>query len=423
VAAQRALLFLSLSVAFAPLSALAADLPTRKAPPPVFVQPSDWSGFYAGSFVGGNAGVFDTSRVISQSGTGYGLTTGVLIGYNIESNKIVYGLEGDLQSNYAIHKFAPQPGMIVGSEVSNIYTLHGRARLGYDLGEFMPYIAGGIAYGRNEQYLRAPFEFDGDTVSQVGWTIGAGLDWRVNLPVLGPSTLRGEYVYDSFPTATYNLNGPIFHTATSEHTVRVALISRVGDSWHSPGPDVVDWSGDYVGALVGETWASATTKGFGTSTKVSASGVTAGVYTGHNWMFGQGLLGIEGATMLANVTGHGPQPGAVDSDYREFSQSDIRGRAGYAFGRFLPFVAAGISYSQSQQIDTISHNNVGNVSPFSWTIGGGVDYMLTERLAARAEYVYTSDFSNETTHLDADTCCSQRRSSDTVRFGLAYYFH
>jgi opacity protein-like surface antigen len=424
VAAHRILILLSLGVALAPLSASAADLPTRKAPPAVFVPPADWGGFYAGSFVGGNASVFETNRFISQSGTAFGLTTGALVGYNIESNKIVYGLEGDLQSNYAIHKFSPQPGMVVGSEASNLYTLHGRARLGYDLGEFMPYIAGGVAYGRTEQYLRAPFEFDGDTQSQVGWTIGAGLDWKVNLPILGQSVLRGEYLYDSFPTATYNLNGPTFRTSTSEHSIRFALISRIGENWHPPaGPDTVDWSGDYVGALVGGTWDQITTKGFGTSAKLDASGITGGIYTGHNWVFGQTVLGLEGATMLSSVTGHGPEAGIANASYNEYSQSDLRGRVGYAFGRFLPFFAAGAAYSPSQQINTANHNNVGDVSPFSWTVGAGIDYMLTERLVARAEYLYSDSFDNETTHLEADTCCSQRRSSDIVRFGLAYYFH
>jgi outer membrane immunogenic protein len=244
------------------------------------------------------------------------------------------------------------------------------------------------------------------------------------LPILGQSVLRGEYLYDSFPTGTYTLNGPVVRTGLSSHTFRVALISGLDNTWKPPAsPDVIDWSGDYAGVIGGAAWQSITTNGMGASTKFPASGPVGGLYTGHNWMFGQTLLGFEGATMLANVTGHGAQPGTLSTQYRDYTESDVRGRVGYAFGRLLPFFAAGVGFGQSQQLDLTKNNNQGLVSSVDWNVGAGVDYMITERFVVRAEYLYSQSFDHASTHLDTDSCCAQTQSGNTFRVGLAYYFH
>jgi opacity protein-like surface antigen len=151
--------------------------------------------------------------------------------------------------------------------------------------------------------------------------------------------------------------------------------------------------------------------------------VIGGIYTGHNWMFGNTMLGYEGATMLANVTGHGPQPGAASTNYTDFVEGDFRGRAGYAFGRFMPFVAAGVAYGTSEQTDNMTGADKGSVPTVAGTIGVGLDYMASDRIALRAEYLYSHSLMNEDTHLDNDTCCSQSRDSNSVRLGVAYFFH
>jgi opacity protein-like surface antigen len=424
---RKKLGFVGLSLtALASASAMAADLPTSKpAPPPILTTMPNggWTGLYAGSIAGVGVGMATTRQGHSASASNAGFTDGALIGYNWQTGAFVYGLEGDISANYGKQSFGAAPGLVANT-VQNIYALHGRVRLGYDLGWYMPFIAGGVVYGRTEQYQQAPFQFDGDTRSNAGFTIGAGVDFKVSLPILGPSVLRGEYLYDSYPTATYNLNGPVLRTGLSSNTIRFALISGLDTSWKPPAsPDVIDWSGDYAGLMGGGAWQSITTTGMGASTKFPASGAIGGVYTGHNWMFGQTMVGLEGATMLANITGHGAQPGAATTEYRDFTESDVRGRVGYAFGRLMPFFAAGVAYGQSQQIDLTKNNNQGLVPSVSWTVGLGADYMLTERFALRAEYLYSRSFTNEDTNLDTSSCCSQRQSNDTLRVGLAYYFH
>ena len=153
------------------------------------------------------------------------------------------------------------------------------------------------------------------------------------------------------------------------------------------------------------------------------SGPIGGVYSGQNWMFGNAMLGVDGAAMLGDVVGHGAQPGAASTRYRDFLESDLRGRAGYAIGRFLPFVASGLDFGASQQIDNATGNLKANQPVLAGTLGAGLDYMATERIAIRAEYLYSRSLASEITRLDNDNCCGQTRTSNSVRVGAAYFFH
>jgi outer membrane immunogenic protein len=408
-----------------PVAAWAADLPSKSTPPQPAppVSLSDWSGFYAGSFVGAADGVISTAQATKASAQSFGYATGGLAGYNFQSGPYVYGLEGDISSDQFDKDFAARPGL-PASHVDSIYSLQARARLGYDFGAFLPFIAGGLVVNRSEQYLDAPFEFDGHTKTREGWTLGAGVDVKAALPVLGPSVLRAEYLYEGLPTTTFNLNGPNYRTAQAAHYFRLAIITRIGE----PRPaatttSTVDWSGDYAGFLAGGVNDGVKTNAPGLSTSFSASGPGGGIYAGSNWAFGSAVLGFEGATMLENVTGHGPQPGAIDTSYRGYFEGDVRGRAGYAFGRFLPFIAAGVMLQTSQQVDRLTGNQRGRLSDMDGTIGAGIDYMVTDRISLRGEYLYGQSFSTADTHLDSDTCCKQSRSTNMIRVGAAYWFH
>jgi outer membrane immunogenic protein len=410
--------------AFAPIGAIAADLPSKAAPPVLSPEPVvNWAGFYAGSFVGGAVGSFATRQSAAENGTAFGGTVGTLVGYNWQSGALVYGVEGDIGSNYLTRRFDAKPGL-VASEVDSLYSLHARARLGYDMGRFMPFIAGGVAYNRADQYQQAPLDFDGQSRTLPGWTIGAGVDAKVTLPFVGPATLRAEYLYEGMPTETYNLNGPALRTDVATHYARVALISTIGDGWRaSPEVNPADWAGFYFGIIGGGADQRLSTQGMGVTKSFSADGEIGGIYAGHNWMFGNTMLGYEGATMLANISGNGAQPGAPSTKYQDFLESDFRGRAGYAIGRFLPFVAAGVAFGSSEQTDNMIGADKGNVPAVGGTAGVGVDYMAGDRIALRAEYLYSHSVMDESTHLDNDTCCSQSRSSNSVRVGAAYFFH
>jgi outer membrane immunogenic protein len=409
-------------VVFSAAGARAADLPSQSASP-ASAPASNWGGLYAGSFVGGALGSFSTRQSASAGGTAWGGATGALAGYNWQDGVLVYGLEGDIGSNYLTRKFSGAPGL-VANEAESIYAIHARIRLGYDAGAFMPFVAGGAAYDRGAQFQQAPLDFDGQTATRAGWMLGAGVDAKVVLPIIGRSVVRAEYLYEALPTTSYNLNGPTLRTDAAIQYARVALISTNGEAAHdSPEVGPAAWAGNYVGAIGGAVSQQIMTQGLGASSAFRPAGPIGGAYSGQNWMFGNAMLGIDGAAMLANVVGHGPQPGAASTNYQNFLESDLRGRAGYAIGRFLPFVASGLDFGASQQVDNANGNARTNQPVLAGTLGAGLDYMASERIAIRAEYLYSRSLASESTHLDSDNCCSQTRTSNGVRVGAAYFFH
>lgn len=110
---------------------------------------SDWAGWYAGAFLGWSQGEtrwyqgplttpnFDTS----------GLVAGAFGGYNWQSNKLVYGIDGEFGLGEVDGVFFPVPcgGTGCTTELNQFVTL--RARLGTEVGNALIYGALGAAWG------------------------------------------------------------------------------------------------------------------------------------------------------------------------------------------------------------------------------------------------------------------------------------
>jgi outer membrane immunogenic protein len=408
-------------------SARAADLPSPAvsssllAPAPV----ATWAGFYAGSVYGFGFAQVTSRQTGSNSASFNGQTGGGLIGYNWQSGPLVYGLEGDITLHVIRADMASVPGL-VASHVDTLYTGRARGRLGYDLGDFLPFIAAGIA--TNEFYQADVVNPGAGSVRRAtGWTAGAGLDWTVALPILGTTLLRAEYVYEAYPTASLALYAGPVQSRLSTQFVRIGLLSRIGDEPMPPlpaGSDQVDWSGAYGGALAGFGALQAKTMAPGASTSFNATGPLGGVFAGRNFTFGPWIAGFEGSAMMTNFTGNGLYPASADNiTLRNYIQADLRGRIGYAFGRFLPYFAAGVTWGRTEQRDQATLSELGRIPGEAWTVGAGLEYMLTDRLALRGEYLFESTYSNAQTGLTPCTGCTQSLTGSMVRAGLAYYFH
>ena len=415
MSALRLSLFVTL-MALAPAAAHAADLPTNKQPPaPPVAAPTQDSGFYAGAFVGGAFAGFATSPGASSSAAGF--TTGTLLGYKWRYAPWAFGFEGDIASNSLTQKFGGASGA-PATEIDSVYAVHARARVGYQIGDFEPFVAGGFALTDVAQSQQPPAEFEGASSRRPGWTLGAGVDAYFVLPIIGASTIRAEYLYDRLSPTNLSLGGTAYHTSGDEQYARLGLIKYFGDDMRpAEAPVIADWNGNYFGVLGGYTGArlSSSAGGF------DANGGSIGFYTGRNWMFGQAMLGYEGSTSFGSVTGDGPQPLAASTHFDDFFLGDLRGRAGWAFDRWLPFVAGGLAFDSSSQSDRANGNYRGDVFQTSATVGAGLDYMLTDRLTLRGEYAYAHSLGSITTKLDSETCCSQTRDSNTFRVGVAYF--
>ena len=430
---SRTLTALALVLA-TPAIATAADLPSPVAPPPVPVLSpvpvSGWGGFYAGSIYGVGVGSFRSSQTGSRTLTKWGQTGGGLIGYNMQSGAFVYGLEGDMTLD-VIRGHNPGTVGLVAHDVDTLYTSRIRGRVGYDLGSFLPFVAGGVAF--NETYVYngpsglLPPDY-GQTKRQTGFTLGGGVDWKFLAPFFGPMVLRAEYVYDGYAGQNYMSGataGSVVRVKSSTQYMRLALINKFDDNWRPPvSSDLVDWSGAYGGIIGGGFESIAKTTLGGASSSVTARGPAFGIYAGRNWQFGNYVLGFDSASTLTNATGTSNLPGGAAGtlNFRNYIQADIRGRVGYSFGRLLPFFAAGASFGRSEQTDPTTGSERGRIPTETWTVGAGADYMLTDRFSLRGEYLFERTVKTREVDLDGNAY-SQNRDGHTIRVGLAYHFH
>lgn len=428
------------AVSFTALAS-AADLPIRTAPP-AFVTPilvSGWDGFYAGSTYGYGFNEFRTSaNGTSRSKDESGQSGGGLVGYNFQTGHFVYGVEAGIDLN-VIRGTIGARNTLPASRVDSLDDIRFRGRLGYEFGWFMPFVAGGAVLNETYQSSPGPAHDFGDVQRSVGYTIGAGVDFKLNphniisfLPesLFGPLILRLEYLHDGLPRETYTI-GPVggrqaFRTEADNNLIRAAVIYRFGDTAPRPYADAagdVNWGGGYGGLLGGYGSADVRSRGGPVRGKLSGDGPLGGLYAGSNFMFfnNRVMLGFDGSTSWSDFTGNGTDASGNRGSYREYVRADLRARAGYAFGNFLPFVAAGVTFARSEQRDQVTLSEQGRIATDNFTIGGGLDYRITQRISLRGEYLYETNLNNKSVTLNGISA-KQDRDANVVRFGAAYHF-
>ncbi|EJF97580.1 hypothetical protein MEI_01274 [Bartonella vinsonii subsp. arupensis Pm136co] len=102
-----------------------------------------------------------------------------------------------------------------------------------------------------------------------------------------------------------------------------------------------------------------------------------------------------------------------------------RVRVGYSAGRIMPYVSGGVAYGKFQDILSTS---ITGADPFNatsdvtramigYTLGGGVDFAVTDKVIARAEYRY-SDFGKKKFKDEIEL----NYKTNDLRIGLAYKF-
>lgn len=163
------------------------EAPVLYAPPPI-----TWTGFYIGAHVGGGFADSDwTSRVdiddIVARGDTFnhnpqGWLGGGQIGYNFQTGRFVWGIEGTLSGADIDDTTRSRFGDIfLSTNIDMLWTVTGR--LGYDWGRVMTYVKGGYAGANVELSAHDRFgNFTGFTrISEEnthnGWTVGAGIEF------------------------------------------------------------------------------------------------------------------------------------------------------------------------------------------------------------------------------------------------------
>ncbi len=209
-------------VAVAAQSAIAADIPARKALPPQAVKALppifNWSGFYVG--VHGGYGWGNSAFDAAAAGTSFdtdGWLLGALAGVNYQVGQTVFGVEADINwSDFS--GGAACGGATCNTEVPWFGTLRGR--LGYAADRFMPYITGGLAYGKLEANVPG---IGGASDTRFGWTAGVGAEYA-----FAPNmSWKTEYLYvDLGGFDCTGCGAPVPNVDFQSHIVRTGLNVR-----------------------------------------------------------------------------------------------------------------------------------------------------------------------------------------------------
>ncbi len=246
--------------------------------------------------------------------------------------------------------------------------------------------------------------------------------------------------------------------------------SASSSSIFAPSPSSArpySWTGLYVGGQIGYGFGdntgnvAFTTPGgmAGTPPLVGdASGVIGGAHLGYNLQIDPWVIGVEGTIDGANLsklpliafTGpayplpgynpvtYSPYGGVVGGSVASDIQGAIRARAGYSFGRLLPFVAGGAAFGRFSTTSFIggidflpgglyfaSDNRT--TTRVGWTLGGGVEYAVNDHWSARLEYRY-SDFGHLTDVVSTSLfpgltlSTSRELAQQQVQVGFSYKF-
>jgi outer membrane immunogenic protein len=185
-----------------------------------------------------------------------------------------------------------------------------------------------------------------------------------------------------------------------------------------------NWTGFYVGATVGGVfgdWSYSNPNGFNSATN-KVSGVLGGPTLGYNWQTGPWVLGVEGDWSWSDAKASdvsGCSPFSCDNRYRWFATA--RGRVGYAFDRFLPYVTVGGAFTHTAT--TFGSVDDGSKTFGGWTAGAGVEWAFWQHWSAKVEYLHM-DFGDQTIFNPAIATNIVHHDSNlnVVRAGLNYKF-
>jgi outer membrane immunogenic protein len=203
------------------------------------------------------------------------------------------------------------------------------------------------------------------------------------------------------------------------------LPSRAPPPVYLPPPPIFTWTGFYIGGQVGGAWGTGGNHftAFDPVTKTfvdtsfgggNPSGVIGGGHVGFNyqlpgwnWFSSSGVvIGIEGTvdgsslskTTVVVLPGVFGASGTLTAHSSLDIQGSIRGRLGIAWDRVLIYGTGGVAFGGINTDFELSGVAAGvpffastsrSNSRTGWTVGGGIEYAVTNNWSIGAEYRFT----------------------------------
>jgi outer membrane immunogenic protein len=175
-----------------------------------------------------------------------------------------------------------------------------------------------------------------------------------------------------------------------------------------------NWTGFYIGINGGGGFGRSNVGAPYSTGSFDTSGGVAGGTIGYNYQMGQTVFGLEADGDWSNIGGSATC-GVLSCQTKNDWLATARGRLGYAYDRFLPYVTGGAAFGDIKT--NVSGIGNGTDTKAGWTLGGGLEAAIAGPWTAKVEYLYV-DLGRGGSVLGAD---SEFRTN-LVRAGLNYKF-
>jgi opacity protein-like surface antigen len=199
-------------------------------------------------------------------------------------------------------------------------------------------------------------------------------------------------------------------------------------------PYYYNWSGFYFGGLV--TFASTHSEHCDAGTCAKPGVVypafdmndwLGGIEGGYNFQSGNVVFGVEADWSWGRVSGSSPSTigfGCVGACKTSIdSIGTVRGRLGYAFDRLLPYVTAGVAFTDYHASIGVPILQESRTTRATFTGGGGLEYAFSGNWSLKAEYLFirkASDFLYAPNECATPGCFARSSDIHTFRFGVNY---
>jgi outer membrane immunogenic protein len=173
-----------------------------------------------------------------------------------------------------------------------------------------------------------------------------------------------------------------------------------------PYTQAYNWSGFYLGVNGGGGW--------GDSDSSNTFRGLAGGTVGYNYQVSQAVFGLEGDIDWSDLRLN-RSCNAFSCETRNNWLSTMRGRLGYAFDRFMPYVTGGVAFGDVKT--TVAGIGDSNATRTGWTVGGGFEAAIAGPWTAKIEYLHVDLGSG-----DSPVGSSENFKTNIVRAGIDYRF-
>ncbi len=190
---------------------------------------------------------------------------------------------------------------------------------------------------------------------------------------------------------------------------------------------VFSWTGIYIGVNGGYAFADSNWSDpiLGSTGNFSTDGFLFGGTIGGNYQWGQFVLGIEADGDWQNLNGTTYSVAGSCARFGCTTQSDwlatVRGRAGYAFDRFLVYGTGGAAFGDLQAAAGVLPFN--STTQVGWTAGAGIEYAFLPNWTAKVEYLYVDLGSQSCPFAScAGTATTVSLTENVIRAGINFKF-